>query len=312
MLKAPRRLLLDEVDEPVEVPGSSVVRVELAGIGGSEYLGYANPGIRPLPAIMGHGIVGRTGEDRRVLVDPLRGCGACRRCTDGARQLCDSWSLIGVQSPGGFAERVAVPEDALVGLPDELDSMRACFVEPFANAVNAWERSGAAPADRVAILGAGGLGLGLVACARAAGCEGVRVIEPSASRRDAAVALGATEVHARAPTRGGGHDVVFDTVGSALARSEALRLTDRGGCCTLLGFATAAIELDAVELIRREQRLVGSFVYSRAQFERAIELARRTEPEWVSVVSFDGVQPMLERFLESDFSVVRAALAPGA
>ena len=71
-------------------------------------------------------------------------------------------------------------------------------------------------------------------------------------------------------------------------------------------------QLDAVELIRREQRLVGSFVYSRAQFERAIELARRTEPEWVAVVSFDGIEPMPERFLESDFPVVRAALAPGA
>ena len=313
MLEGPRRLRPRDVDEPREAPGTSAVRVELTGIGGSEYLGYANPGIRPLPAIMGHGIVGRTDDGKRVLVDPLRSCGACRHCTDGARQLCESWALIGVQSPGGFAERVAVPDGALVPLPDDLDPARACFVEPFANAVNAWERSGAKADDRVAILGAGGLGLGLVACARAAGCGRVRVIDPAACRRDAALALGAAEVDTASGKReSGGYAVVFDTVGSAPARAEALRLTGAGGCCTLLGFAGASMTFDAVELIRRQLRIVGSFVYSRAQFERAVELARRTESGWVSVVRFDGVEPLLERFLDGDFDVVRAALAPDA
>ena len=86
-------------------PDEVVIDVAVAGIGGSEYLGYNNPGIRTLPNIMGHGFAGTTAEGRRVAVNPLRSCGTCAYCRQGLGQLCDDWHLIGVQSDGGFAQQ---------------------------------------------------------------------------------------------------------------------------------------------------------------------------------------------------------------
>ncbi|MCG8692416.1 MAG: zinc-binding dehydrogenase, partial [Minwuiales bacterium] len=225
----------------------------------------------------------------------------------GECQLCNDWALIGVQSDGGFAQKVVVPAKALIELPDHLGWEQAAFVEPFANAVNAWERSGAGSDTRVAIVGAGGLGLGLVACAAESGCVAVAVSDLSSSRLRAAAELGAgaAETHLA-----GTYDVVFDTVGSAAARQTAVALTRKGGTCVLLGFASPVLEVDAGELIRSQKRIVGSFVYSKQQFVRAIGLAARCSAEWVTNLSFSEVEPLLAGYLDGDFSVVKAVLRP--
>ena len=307
VLEAPRTLRLSERTPRAAGPGDVVVDVELTGIGGSEYLAFAAPGLRSLPNVMGHGIVGTSPDGQRVAINPLRGCGFCQFCAKGLRQLCEAWSLIGVQCDGGFAEQVTVPEESLVPLPAALTWEQAAFIEPFANSVNAWDQSQAGPAASIAVLGAGGLGLGLVARARAAGCSTIEVGEPSPTRREAARVLGATEA---SPRLEGHYDVVFDSVGSTESRQAALELTHRGGTCVLLGFASPSLELDAVKLIRHQKRLIGSFVYSAQQFRQAIDLAARTKDEWVRNLRFSEVDSLLTAYLDGDFSVVRAALKP--
>ena len=302
-------LNLREIDAPVAGPGETLVRVEIAGIGGSEYLGFANPGIRSLPNIMGHSIAGTAPDGRRVAVNPLRGCGACAACSADLAQLCERWSLIGVQSDGGFAQAVAVPSETLVELPENLQWEQAAFVEPFANSVNAWEISGARSGDRIAVIGAGGLGLGLTACASEAGCETLAVCDLSPTRLQAAYDLGASYV---GDALAGRYDIVFDTVGSADTRQAALEATCSGGHCIFLGFASALTEIDISAVIRQQKRLSGAFVYSARQFSRALGLARLCRPDWVRTLPFDGVAPLLEGYLSGDFSVVRAALRPNA
>jgi len=300
-----------EVEPPAAEPNAVVIDVAVAGVGGSEYLGYNNPGIRNLPNIMGHGFAGTTAEGRRVAVNPLRSCGTCEYCRRELHQLCDDWHLIGVQSDGGFAQQVAVPEAAMVALPDHLSWEQAAFVEPFANAVNAWELSGADAGCSVAVLGAGGLGLGLVACAAGAGCAQIAVSDLSRTRLDAAAELGATacgndtEAHP-----GGSYDVVFDTVGSADSRRQAIELTRKAGTCVLMGFAAPDLEANAGAFIRSQRRLLGAFVYSMTQFQTAVGLAGRCKADWVANLSFAEVEPLLQRYLEGDFSTVKAALRP--
>ncbi|WP_420348767.1 zinc-binding dehydrogenase [Pelagibius sp.] len=303
-----------EVEPPVAGPDEVVIDVAVAGIGGSEYLGYNNPGIRTLPNIMGHGFAGTTAEGRRVAVNPLRSCGTCEYCRRELRQLCNDWHLIGVQSDGGFAQQVAVPEETLVTLPDDLGWEQAAFVEPFANAVNAWELSGADGGCSVAILGAGGLGLGLVACAAGAGCAQIAVSDLSQTRLDAAAELGAatcgndTETHPEGSYDS--YDVVFDTVGSVDSRRRAIDLTRKAGTCVLMGFAAPDLEANAGAFIRSQRRLLGAFVYSMTQFQTAVSLAARCKADWVANLSFAEVEPLLQRYLEGDFSTVKAALRP--
>ncbi len=182
-------LNLREIEDPIPDNRSILVTVEATGIGGSEYLSFKNTGIRPLPNIMGHGISGVTPDGQRVSIYPLSSCGKCPYCLEGQEQLCDNWSLIGVQSNGGFAQKVSVPHHQLFKIPNDLSWAQSVFIEPFANSVNAWEQSCAHKDSKVCVIGGGSLGLGLVACANTSGNEVTDVLEKSVSRQAAALRL---------------------------------------------------------------------------------------------------------------------------
>lgn len=306
-LMAPKNLSLEELAPPKSGAGEVLVEVEITSIGGSEIAAFQNPGLRPLPNIMGHGLCGTAPSGNRVAVFPLSGCGNCLYCLQDQPQLCDDWRLIGVQSPGGFAEQVAVPESALVPLPSTLSWEQASFIEPFANSVNAWDRAQPRPTDSVLIIGAGSLGLGLAAMAHHQGCVSIAVSDPSPTRLEAALAMGASEV---APGFNTGFDVVFDTVGSEQSRAECLHRTRKGGKAVFLGFASQSLEVDFSRLIREQKTLIGSFVFSRKQFMQAMELAEGCHSDWVRNLSFDEVFAELQAYSSGNFEPVKSALRP--
>ncbi len=306
-LQSTKLLQLQDVPDPVPSPGEVLINIEAVSIGGSEYLGYNNPGLRPLPSIMGHGITGTTPAGQRVAVYPLSGCGVCEFCTADQVQLCDQWALIGVQSDGGFAQRIAVPEQALFPLPAQLSWEQAVFIEPFANAVNAWALAGVCAEDSIAVIGAGSLGLGLVAMARETGCDIVHVRDLSSARIQAACSAGANGTVGRTENR---YDVVFDTVGSTETRSSAIKITRNGGKCVFMGFATPDAQINMSEVIRQQKTLIGAFVYSKSQFEQAIERVSCCKDEWVRNISLAEVEGCLTQFLAGKFDTVKIALRP--
>lgn len=307
VLNGPREFSLTELVSPAVNEGQVLLEVQVAGIGGSEYLGYNNPGIRPLPNIMGHGFTGTIADGTRVAVNPLSGCGKCRYCLDGLSQLCEQWSLIGVQTNGGFAQKVAVPSERILPLPDMLSWEQSAFIEPFANSINAWQLSGAAADNSIAIIGAGSLGLGLAAQASELACDDVHVAELSPVRRSAAQSLLAGEVSEQLA---GEYDIVFETVGSQESRRQAIDLTRKGGKCVFLGFQTPEQTLNIAQLIRDQKTLIGSFVYSMEQFQQAVNLAQHCDDTWVKNVSFKEVESILMAFLEGHFDWVKVALRP--
>ena len=308
-LEGKRLLKLREVEEPKVNKSDEVISIEAVGIGGSEYLGFNNPGIRSLPSVMGHGFTGITSDGKRVAVYPLSGCGKCEYCSTGQTQLCDNWLLIGVQSNGGFSQRVSVPKKQLLEIPKTISWEKSVFIEPFANSINAWQRSSANKKDSVAVVGSGSLGLGLVACAHKAGCTDIHVAELSANRRHAAMSLGATRVQTELCDT---YDVVFDTVGSAKTRHHAIQATKKGGRCVFLGFEMPEITINMSEVIRHQKALIGSFVYSKQQFLEAMKLVECCDDAWVQNIKFDQVEDHLERFLKGDFSSIKLALRPNA
>jgi len=307
ILEDKRKLVLRDRDTPLFTDSEVLIDIEVAGIGGSEYLGFNNPGIRPLPHIMGHGITGLTPEGKRVAVYPLRGCGHCIYCKDNQVQLCDEWTLIGVHSDGGFAQKVAISRELLFELPNELTWEQSAFIEPFANSINAWEISQASKESSIAIIGAGSLGLGLVACAHAQQCHVIEVSDLSESRLDAATHLGATK---SVQHLSGQFDIVFDTVGTKETRALAIQLSKKGGKSVFLGFATPTLEVNFAELIRHQKQFLGSFVYSKEQFKQAMHLAKNCKSEWITNLSFEEVEAQLEKYLNNNFSTIKAVLRP--
>jgi threonine dehydrogenase-like Zn-dependent dehydrogenase len=308
-LEDKRTLILRDIDEPKTAYNTQIVTIEAVSIGGSEYIGFNNPGIRSLPNIMGHGFSGITAKGRRVTVYPLSGCGNCTYCSNNQEQLCDEWSLIGVQENGGFTQKASIPNEQLIELPEDISWEQSVFIEPFANSINAWEISGASKNDSIAIVGSGSLGLGLVALAHKSGCNKIHITDLSPARRNAAKILGATHTTEKLNTI---YDIVFDTVGSIETRNQTINCTKKGGKCIFLGFETTELNINISEIIRHQKELKGSFVYSKRQFKDAIELAKTCDNDWVKNISFKEVEDILTDFLKGNFNHIKVALRPNS
>jgi propanol-preferring alcohol dehydrogenase len=79
-----------------------------------------------LPVILGHQIVARTEDGRRVGVPWLGWTdGTCHYCATGRENLCVNARFTGRDIDGGFAERTVADERFCLALPDELSDEQA-------------------------------------------------------------------------------------------------------------------------------------------------------------------------------------------
>ena len=164
----PEEMSVEEVATPEVGPGMVVVRPEATGICGSEIEGYLGKmGNRTPPLVMGHefaGTVTEVGEGaddgligRTVAVNPLSSDGTCALCRAGLTNLCPNRRLVGIHSPGGFAEYTLAPAANVYPLPDGVDARTGALAEPLANGVHAARlgTAGGHPVEHAVVIGAG-------------------------------------------------------------------------------------------------------------------------------------------------------------
>jgi len=280
-----RRLDFEDVPDPEPGAGEVVLDVELAGICGSDLHGYrGHPGPRVPPLVLGHEVVGSV-DGERYTVYPLVACGECERCRAGEDNLCASWRLIGMHRPGVFAEAVAVPRRSLVPVPEALDTRRAVLAEPLACCVGALAPHAVGEGTRVAVFGAGPLGLLTTFLAARAGAR-VKVVDRLAERVETARRLGATDFDEPA-------HVAVDAAGFEQTWREAIEAVEAGGSVVVMGLGDAEGEFPMALVVRRAIRLRGQFAYSRADFARAIDILGEGDLDlrWLSDARLaDGAQ----------------------
>jgi 2-desacetyl-2-hydroxyethyl bacteriochlorophyllide A dehydrogenase len=284
-----RTLDVLDMEAPVAADGEVLIRVERAGICGSDIQGVATRSPRRAPPlIMGHELVGEVtaagcGEEalvgRRVAVNPQVPCRACLNCRSGSENICQHRQLVGGSRPGGFGELVAVPVSCIHAIDDELDADVAVLAEPVATCVHAFRLGPLALPGTVVVLGAGTIGLLTCIVARLLGAGRIVVSEPDEERRawavpivDAAVHPGELEQAVRS-----GAELVVDAVGSDSTRSASVALLRPGGCAIWLGMHDMEATIPAFDLVVREQSIRGSFAYTDADFARAVELLAEHE-----------------------------------
>jgi threonine dehydrogenase-like Zn-dependent dehydrogenase len=168
-------------------------------------------------------------------------------------------------------------------LPDGLAPEMGALAEPLSCAMHAVARGEIRPADTVAIVGAGALGLLVLAVVRLSGATHVVVSDLDASRRELATRLGATRTVdpaiedllgvVRGMTDGRGADVAFEAVGAQATIEQAFELPRQGGTLVQVSVppTTARPSLQAYELFARELTIRGSFVRT-TEFRRAVDL----------------------------------------
>jgi L-iditol 2-dehydrogenase len=272
-----------EVPKPEVTPGKVVVRITAVSICGSDLLGYLGQHQRIIPpTILGHepaGVVEEIGDGvegfrvgDRVSVDPTFGCGVCRHCTRGMKNLCHKYIVLGEGDdlPGATGGWVSVPPDSLHQLPDNVSDEIGAIVQPLSVSLHAARDQGQVAAGQtILVFGAGPIGLGILLAANVVGARTI-LVDVLDYRLEMARSLGAEitvnptrddlEQIVRDATDGYGADASYDAVGGSTDKlvAQAVKLTDRGGRIVVAGLKIPTAGVPMYDLKFGEKMLIGS------------------------------------------------------
>lgn len=292
VFEAPGRAVLTHRDMPTPVPGEALVRIAYNAICGSDLSFYK--GVwhgSTYPVVPGHEWSGTVVEVNgpegaellggNVVGDLTCSCGACAHCVAGTPTLCEDLQELGFTRDGACAEYMTIPVANLKRLPDTLPLRSACQAEALAVALNAVDRFGVAPGEKVAVTGAGGIGLLLVLAARLRGGIVTAVAEPVPERRDAARAIGVPVAVSGEPgalvglTRRDPRttpDVVLEASGYPSAVQEAMEAVRPGGRVGLVGYRLEEVGPMAPHHVVLKVLSVQASMGPGTRFEEAIEV----------------------------------------
>ena len=282
--------------------GECVVRVSAAGICGTDLellRGYAG-----FSGVPGHEFVGVVEEasgrearwiGRRVVGEITVGCGECRACRTAGPGHCDVRTVLGIRGrDGAFAEYLSLPARNLHAVPASVDDVTAVFVEPAAAACRVAEQVRIEREMRVAVVGAGRLGL-LVAQVLRNHSADVVVVVRSGAAKSMALALGfeTVDVAAARSSLTRRFDVTVDATGDPDGFVTAQALVRPRGTIVLKSTFHGETRRSLSPLVVDEITLVGSRC---GPFDSAIEELGAGRIEVKPLVA--GIYP-LERFAEA-------------
>lgn len=336
--EGPRRMGLRDLPDPVCGPGDAVIRVAYSGICGSELAGFLGQNsLRGPGAVFGHEFSGvlsslggeaRTGADGAVLTvgesvtaNPFVGCGHCPWCRTGQQQRCATRQLLSASLPGANAELVRVPVRCVHVLPAGLDLAGAALVEPAACAWRAVRLAGVAPTGTALIVGAGTIGLLVLAALKTCGVGEVIVADTNQARLEIAARAGARVLDpgdgdlgpAVSALTAGGVDAAFDAAGTAATRIGCVGAVHTGGTVVLIGLHDASSAVPMNDIVRREVLVRGCFAYSAAEFTEALTLSaqgRLPLPEGVVEADLADGAAWFEKLLTGAGGVTKVLLRP--
>jgi S-(hydroxymethyl)glutathione dehydrogenase / alcohol dehydrogenase len=285
-----------ELRLPEVGPGQVRVRVRAAGVCHSDLSMINGTLTPPYPLVLGHEAAGevveagpnvtRVAVGDHVVLNWQPACRECWFCLHGQPWLCSTSSGVAALENGvtldgdpvfvglglgAFAEQVVAPENAVVPVPSDLDFDRAallgCGVLTGAGAVRNTAR--VEPGSSVVVIGLGGVGLSVVAAARAAGASPVIAVDVTSAKEPLAAAAGATDFvvssdalskDIRSRTGGLGADHAFECVGRAATIRAAWRATRRGGQVTVVGMGANddMVSLSALDIFSSARTLRSS------------------------------------------------------
>ena len=282
----PNEVQLHDRPEPVLADGEVVLRINAAGICGSDMHAYHGHDPRRKPGlVLGHEFAGtvvqsaspRWSVGQRVTGNPLITCGHCEYCLQGRDNLCSNRSMVGMQRPGAFAQAMAIPGSCLIALPDSLSTTAAALTEPAATALHAVNLSMKSlvrplPECRVLILGGGAIGMLGALLLRHYGVDRLDVAEVNEGRRASLLEHARCQVYDPRQTEAAesAYDFVIDAVGNVATRHTAIAAVKPGGVVMHIGLQDWTSEIDMRRLTLAEITLLGTYTYSMADLKATV------------------------------------------
>lgn len=300
-MRGVRSVRIGTFEAPEPALDDVLVRVKGVGICGSDLHYYLEGGIGEQRVgrgfVPGHEFAGEVVDGgglapgTLVAVDPAKPCGACEWCAGGDSNLCPNVAFIGAAPVhGAMREYIHVRPEQVFPVPDGFDVDTAVMLEPLGVAIHGVGLAGLRPAETVAVLGCGPIGLLTMQVARAAGASQIIAVDPLDYRLEVARRLGADAATAELDelfelTGGRGVDVVLEATDSRDAFEDAAVAARIGGRVVLIGIPDG----DAYRLTASTARRKGLAVrFSRRMghtYPRAIELVQSGKVDVKSIVT---------------------------
>ena len=262
VVRAPMDFGVEDVPMPAAPAGGMLLDVKACGLCGSD-LRTLRSGHRKvkLPYVIGHeicGVVAETGPGYAgpwqpgdlLSMGPVVYCGHCDFCLEGQYELCENYREIAQAWPGGLAEWMAVPAEAvrlgvIEKVPAGVDPGNAAIAEPISTCLNAQERGRVGLGDTVVIIGAGPIGCIHIALARLHGADRIIIADINAERLklaepfapDATIDSAQVDLvsEVRRLTNGRGADVIVTATPAPAAVVQAVEMARKGGRILLFG-----------------------------------------------------------------------------
>ena len=305
-----RDVRIEEVPQPTAGPGEVVLRVLRCSVCGTDkriFL-HGQKNVVP-PAITGHEIVGTIYQlgagvangltiGQSVVVATVVGCGKCIYCQRHQYNLCDSFTALGYDHAGGFAEYMKIPAEAVrqgnvIPIPSSMSPDRAALIEPLSCCLNGLEYLNAQPGDRAAVIGAGPIGLMCASILKAAGCSPIVVANRSLDRLEyvreyglgTPVSTAGGDAAEKILAAGGGEkfDVVVAACSAKSAQADALKLVRKKGRISFFAGIPKddpILPIDTNFIHYNEISVFGSFASNLQHYNQALAMVSRDDMPW--------------------------------
>lgn len=297
----PEKMVLEEVSIPSCPPEGILLKVKACGLCGSDLRTYhsGHTNVRP-PWILGHeiaGVVAEVGKEiqgykigDRLAVAPPVYCGRCIFCRQDEYDLCLNIKEIAQHWPGGFAEYMIIPPEALFlgnvnPIPANISYCEATISEPLSSCIKAQEIGRVEVGESVVIIGAGPIGCFHAEIAHTRGASKVMIMDILEERLELAKRFNPEVlINSAGPgyiprvlkeTDNLGADVVIVACPSEKAQIESLEMVRKGGRVIFFGglpHGKSQVLLDTNLIHYKNLRIHGSSTFTPRHHKLAIEM----------------------------------------
>ena len=306
VMTAPGAIEFREVPDPVPQAGEVVVRMRRIGVCGSDiHVWHGKHPFTSYPVTQGHEVSGEIAAigagvtdffpGEKVTIEPQVVCGTCHPCRHGKYNLCERLKVMGFQTTGAASEYFAVDAKKVTKLPPAMDFDQGAMLEPLAVAVHAVRRFPDVKGAKVAVLGAGPIGILVAQAAKGLGAASVLITDVSDIRLAKARECGAdfavntkNEDFGEAMAEAFGPDkadVIYDCAGNDITMGQAIRCARKGSTIILVAVFASLVKVDLAVLNDHELDLNTTMMYRHEDYVGAIDLVESGKVRLAPLIS---------------------------
>ncbi len=293
VMTAPGVIEFKEVPVPEIGDDQVLIKIMKIGVCGSDiHVYHGEHPFTSYPVTQGHEVSGeitKIGKNvtgftvgQKVTIQPQVVCGKCHPCNHGKYNLCEELKVMGFQTTGTASHFFAVDAAKVTALPENMSYDEGAMIEPLAVAVHAVRRAGDVKGMKIAVLGAGPIGILVAQTAKGMGAESVMITDVSDLRLKKAAECGIDfcintkeKDFGKAMTEYFGPDkadVIYDCAGNNVTMGQAIKYARKGSTIILVAVFAGMAQADLAVLNDHELDLNTSMMYRNEDYIEAIQL----------------------------------------